>query len=64
MVKVDLKGVAAVTAKGRTYHYAWRGGPRLRGEPGSAEFIASYQEAHDSLRTPDKSTFPIACGAL
>jgi integrase len=57
MVKVDLKGVAAVTAKGRTYHYAWRGGPRLRGEPGSAEFIASYQEAHDSLRTPDKSRF-------
>ena len=46
MVKVDLKGIAKVTAKGRTYYYAWRGGPRLRGEPGSPEFIASYQEAH------------------
>jgi hypothetical protein len=29
----------------RTYHCAWRGGPRLKGEPGSPEFIASYNEA-------------------
>ena len=36
MVKVELKGIAKVTAKGRTYYYAWRGGPRLRGEPGIA----------------------------
>jgi integrase len=28
-----------------TYWYAWRGGPRLHGEPGSPEFIASYNEA-------------------
>ena len=35
MVRVNLKGIAKVTAKGRTYWYAWRGGPRLRGEPGS-----------------------------
>jgi len=41
MVKVDLKGIAKTKAKGRTYYYAWRGGPRLRGEPGSTEFIAS-----------------------
>jgi integrase len=53
MVRVNLKGIAKVTAKGRTYWYAWRGGPRLRGEPGSAEFIASYNEAIESLRTPD-----------
>ena len=45
MVKVDLKGIAKVTAKGRTYWYAWRGGPRLSGEPGSPEFMASYNEA-------------------
>jgi integrase len=57
MVKVNLKGVAKVTAKGRTYWYAWRGGPRLRGEPGSAEFIASYNEAIESLRTPDPGRF-------
>ena len=57
MVKINLKGIAKVTAKGRTYWYAWRGGPRLRGEPGSAEFIASYNEAIESLRTPDPGRF-------
>jgi integrase len=57
MVKVDLKGIAKVAAKGRAYYYAWRGGPRLRGEPGSAEFIASYQEAREGLRAPDLKRF-------
>jgi len=57
MAKVDLKGVAKATAKGRVYYYAWRGGPRLRGEPGSPEFIASYHEAHETLRRPDESRF-------
>jgi integrase len=57
MVKVDLKGIAKVTAKGRTYYYAWRGGPRLRGEPGSVEFVASYNEAVEQRRAPDKSRF-------
>jgi integrase len=28
-----------------TYYYAWKGGPRLRGKPGTPEFIASYNEA-------------------
>jgi integrase len=57
MVRVDLKGVAKSGAKGRTYWYAWRGGPRLRGEPGSPEFVASYREAHERLRAPDASRF-------
>jgi len=57
MVRVDLKGIAKVTAKGRTYYYAWRGGPRLRGEPGSPEFHASYNEAVESRRTPDTGNF-------
>jgi integrase len=57
MVKVDLKGIAKVTAKGRTYYYAWRAGPRLRGKPGSPEFMASYHEAHENLRTPDTARF-------
>lgn len=51
MAKVDLKGVAKVVAKGRTYFYAWRGGPRLKGRPGSPEFIASYAEALASRKT-------------
>ena len=57
MVKVDLKGIAKVTAKGRTYHYAWRGGPRLRGEPGTPEFMASYNAAIEDHRAPDASRF-------
>jgi hypothetical protein len=60
VVKVTLKGVHKVTAKGRVYWYAWRGpplGPRLRGDPGSPEFIASYHEAHESLRTPETARF-------
>jgi integrase len=57
MVRVELKGVAKFRAKGRTYYYAWRGGPRLRGEPGSPEFMASYNEAVESRRAPDTSRF-------
>jgi integrase len=57
MVKIDLKGIAKVRAKGHTYYYAWRGGPSLRGEPGSPEFVASYNEAVEQRRTPDKNRF-------
>jgi integrase len=57
MVKIDLKGIAKVKAKGRTYHYAWRGGPRLCGEPGTPEFVASYNEAVENHRAPDMSRF-------
>jgi integrase len=57
MVKIELKGISKVTAKGRTYYYAWRGGPRLNGEPGSPEFMASYNEAIENRRTPDKNRF-------
>ncbi|UGA48637.1 tyrosine-type recombinase/integrase [Bradyrhizobium quebecense] len=57
MVRIELKGIAKVTAKGRTYWYAWRGGPRLKGEPGTPQFIASYNEAVQDHRAPDKSRF-------
>ena len=57
MVAVKLKGVAKVTARGRKYYYAWRGGPRLKGEPGSPEFLASLNEAHQDLRAPDDTRF-------
>jgi integrase len=57
MVRVDLKGIAKVKAKGHTYWYAWRGGPRLRGQPGSPEFIASFNESVAQHRAPDKSRF-------
>jgi hypothetical protein len=55
--KVELKGIAKATAKGKTYYYAWRGGLRLVGEPGSPEFMRSYHEAVENRRTPDKARF-------
>ena len=49
-MRIRLKGINSYTAKladgtTQTYWYAWKGGPRLRGEPGTPEFIASYNEA-------------------
>src|SRR5262249_23719765 len=49
-MRVRLKGINHATKRLsngtiRHYWYAWRGGPLLRGEPGTPEFIASYNEA-------------------
>jgi integrase len=49
-MRIRLKGINSVHKKladgtRRTYRYAWKGGPPLRGEPGTPEFIASYNEA-------------------
>jgi integrase len=54
-----LKGLNRVTkrlASGgtETYYYAWKGGPRLSGKPGSAEFIASYNEAVALRKAPSR----------
>jgi integrase len=57
MVTVRLKGVFKTKAKGKTYYYAWRGGPRLVGEPGSPEFVASFQDACAPLDRLDKRRF-------
>jgi integrase len=56
MVTVRLKGVHVVRMKGREYHYAWRGGPRLKGEPGSPEYMASHAAAVAARRAPTKGT--------
>jgi integrase len=61
-VRVNLRGIHSAIVKlasGKrvTYWYAWRKGPRLVGEPGSPEFIASYTAAHASRREPDGSRF-------
>jgi integrase len=49
-MRVNLRGlhsahVTLANGKRVVYFYAWRGGPRLRGEPGTPDFIASYNEA-------------------
>ena len=61
-MRVHLKGINKAMvrlANGERviYYYAWRGGPRLVGEPGSPEFIASYYAAIQSRREPDRASF-------
>jgi len=56
-MRVHLKGVhrvhrRLVNGEIRTHWYAWRGGPRLTGNPGSPEFIQSYTEAHAARIKP------------
>jgi integrase len=60
-VRVRLKGINSVTktlADGsrKTFYYAWKSGPRLSGDPGTPEFIASYNEAIASKVVPPKGT--------
>ena len=49
-MRVKLKGLNSkrkrlADGSFRTYWYAWKGGPPLHGQPGTPEFIASYNEA-------------------
>lgn len=49
-MRIRLKGINPVPKRladgtRKTYWYAWKGGPALRGEPGTPEFVASYNEA-------------------
>jgi integrase len=62
-VRVSLRGINKVTkrlADGSiaTFYYAWRGkgAPKLEGEPGSPEFIASFHAAHQKKRAEPKET--------
>jgi len=57
VVKVELRGIHKLNIKGKRYYYAWRGGPRLRSEPGSPEFMASYNQAVEERRTPEPGRF-------
>ena len=56
-MRVRLKGINSKRkrlADGslKTYYYAWKGGPPLRGEPGSPEFVALYNAAVAQKVTP------------
>src|SRR5499433_2073537 len=60
-MRVRLKGINSITKRladgtRRTYWYAWKGGPALRGEPGTPEFIASYNEAVARKVVPPRGT--------
>lgn len=61
-MRVKLKGVNTVRkrlADGtfRTYHYHRATGERLKGNPGSAEFLASYTKAEQSSMRRQRGTF-------
>ena len=60
-MRVRLRGINQVTkrlADGtlRTYRYAWKGGPPLSGEPGTPEFVASYNDATSRKVAPPRGT--------
>lgn len=60
-MRVRLKGVNSKSkrlADGRvvTYWYAWKGGPRLTGKPGTPEFVASYNAAVAQRHAPPPGT--------
>jgi len=57
--KINLKGVAKVAAKGKTYYYAWRGGPRIMADIGTPEFIEEF----NALRNSQKQSGPTASSA-
>lgn len=57
MVTVRLSGVHKVRSGGRVYYYAWRGGPRLSGNPGDPAFIASHAAAVAARKAPVVGTF-------
>ncbi len=56
MAVIELK-IHKYQSKGKWYYYAWRGGPRIHGEPGTPEFMASYNEAIANHRMPDRKAF-------
>jgi integrase len=61
MVRIRLRGVNSITKRLtdgtlRTYWYAWKGGPPLRGAPGTPEFVASYNEAVARKVMPPRGT--------
>ena len=58
-MRVRLRGINSKRKKladgsFKTYYWAWKGGPPLRGERGSPEFIASYNEAVAQKVTPPR----------
>lgn len=60
-MKVNLKGInwsnkRLADGTMQTYWYAWRGGPKLPGNPGDAEFMAAYNAAITQRHAPNAGT--------
>lgn len=50
-----IKGLHSVRAKGKLYHYAWRGGPRLKEKPGTDAFLLELANARAARIGGDQS---------
>lgn len=60
-MRINLKGIHTVKRKltngeVQIHRYCWRGGPKLDGAPGSAEFTASYLAAVTARKAPQSGT--------
>ena len=60
-MRMRLRGINSVKKKladgtAKVFYYAWKSGPPLRGEPGTPEFIASYNEAAARKVVPPSGT--------
>jgi hypothetical protein len=58
-MRVRLKGINSkrkrlADGSFKIYWYAWKGGPPLYGEPGTPEFLASYNAAIATKVTPPR----------
>lgn len=61
MAMIELKGLYTVKAKGRTYHYAWRGGPRIKATYGTPAFAAEFAHHHAERKGGDKTKMSGLC---
>ncbi len=66
-MRVRLKGLNCTRKKLANgeiviYWYAWRGGPRLNGQPGTPEFIASYNAAVANIPKSQTGTLDFILG--
>jgi integrase len=58
MIDLDKQGIHRVTAKGKEYHYAWRGGPPLKSTPGTLAYVQEFlahKKAKDEANEPTKN---------
>lgn len=68
-MRVKLKGINKVKKKLASgerveYWYAWKGGPRLPGKPGSPEFMAAYNAAVAQRAEPKSGTLQSVLNAF
>lgn len=61
MAKVSVAGIHKVHSKGRDYTYAWRGGPRILSESGTAAFIQELAQLTADRKTGDPTRVSGLC---